>query len=239
MKKLYLFLAAIAISMTGFSQGRTVDISLDEIISPKSIHSGVTIQVHAVFKNNGPDDVKMSDTIWYRSVLQTTPTQWLLRAPGKILKTGDTLHLRMFINGYTFTGTANSNFCVQTLNVNRSADSSKVELTTGANNSLCETIWFTDGTSSAFSLSKNIADLKIYPNPVVGEATVTFTNPEGAEVTAEVMDLTGKVVKTVDLGYHSVGEQSIRLNATDLESGIYFIKLNAGEFTTTRKFTVQ
>jgi hypothetical protein len=239
MKKFYVIVALLATSFAGFSQGRTVDLSISEIISPKSIHSGVTIQVKAVVKNNGPDDIKLNDTILYRSVLQTSPTNWLARSAGKVMKTGDTIHVLMNINGYNFTGTANSNFCVQTVGVNRSMDSLKVEITSGTNNSLCETIWFSDGTSGVFSLKAEIADARLYPNPAIDQATIRFTNPETSDVTVEVMDLTGKVVSRLDAGTKGVGEQELELNVQDLDAGIYMYKLTAGKYIVTKKFTVQ
>jgi hypothetical protein len=239
MKKLYVIVALLATSFAGFSQGRTIDLQISEIISPKSIHSGVTVQVKAVMKNNGPADFNMTDTILYRSVLQTTPTQWLATRPGRILKTGDTMHLNMNITGYSFTGTANTTFCVQVIGVNRSMDSVKVELTTGVNNLLCETIWFTDGTSGVLSMNAQIADATIYPNPVIGQAVIRFTNPEAAAVTVEIMDLTGKTVKTIEAGTRNVGEQTIELDALNLDSGVYMYTLTSGKYIVTKKFTVQ
>jgi|GEM_PF-4907235 len=239
MKKLYTIIALCALSLSAFSQGRSVDLAVDDILSPESIKSGVAIQVKAVLKNGGPDDLKMGDTLLYRAVLVNTPTQWLGVTVPRVLRMGDTIHVNMVINGYTFTGNVNNNFCIQAIGANRSADSLKVEATTGANNSLCETVWYSDGTSSVFSLTGQLSDATVYPNPATTEATIRFTNPEAAEVSVEIMDISGKVVKTMAAEHMDVGEQELEIDCTDMESGIYFYKLSSGKFTVTKKFTVQ
>lgn len=238
MKKLYILVAIVATSLTGFSQGRTVDLQVSEIISPTSIHSGQTIYMKAVLTNNGPDDITMSDTLFYRSVLGTNPTNLLGVRPPRIMKTNDTLHVNMVINGFTFTGTAHQNFCVQAAAQNRSTDSVKLETTTAANNSLCETVWYSDGTGNVFSLTSQLDGAKMFPNPVVDNAVVRFTNPEAGEVTLEIMDLNGRVISSVT-EMKNAGTEEFDVNVSELNAGVYLYKVTSGQHTVTKKFSVQ
>jgi hypothetical protein len=238
MKKLYFLVALVATSLASFSQGRSVDLEVSEIISPKSIHSGVTIVVKAVLKNNGPDDLTMSDTLLYRGVVITTPTQFLALRPGRVLKMNDTMHINMQITNFTFQGTANQNFCIQAAVTNRSMDSVKIETTTGANNTRCEVIWYSDGTSGIFTLGSKLDGAKMFPNPVVDNAIVRFNNPEAGEVTLNIMDLSGRVISTQTENKNS-GTEEFEVNVAELSAGIYLYKVTSGQHTVTKKFTVQ
>ncbi|MEO6902305.1 MAG: T9SS type A sorting domain-containing protein [Bacteroidia bacterium] len=80
--------------------------------------------------------------------------------------------------------------------------------------------------------------LTIYPNPVAAIAMVSYTLINASTVTIQVMDVVGKTVKMVALGNQSSGKQEYQLNLELLTSGIYLVKLNAGETTETFKLTV-
>jgi hypothetical protein len=82
---------------------------------------------------------------------------------------------------------------------------------------------------TTFSLSQN------YPNPFNPETTIQFALPEASQVKISVYNVMGQEVaqlleRYIDAGYHSVG-----WNATDIPSGIYFYKINAGNFTDVKK----
>lgn len=81
----------------------------------------------------------------------------------------------------------------------------------------------------------------IYPNPFNPETTISYYLTESSEVTLEVYNLKGQIVKTFQEGYKEANiNYSINWNAKDTNSktnssGIYFIKLKAGDLTEVRR----
>jgi len=80
-----------------------------------------------------------------------------------------------------------------------------------------------------FSLQQN------YPNPFNPETNVSFSVKEKSEVTIVIYDINGKEVTKLANGVYQPGNYSIKWNATDFTSGIYFYKMTAGNFTEVRK----
>jgi hypothetical protein len=70
--------------------------------------------------------------------------------------------------------------------------------------------------------------MKVYPNPVNGEARVDFylSNPEN--VVLNLYNSTGQLVRSENKGSFPGGNQECTLNAQNLPSGIYVMKLQAG-----------
>ena len=77
------------------------------------------------------------------------------------------------------------------------------------------------------------------PNPVQGQATFSFAVREAQRVTITVYDVMGREVRTVYRGTPPAEEnQTVRLQGRDLSSGIYFVRLVAGDHVKTRRVTV-
>ncbi|MFZ1321861.1 MAG: CHRD domain-containing protein [Ignavibacteria bacterium] len=85
------------------------------------------------------------------------------------------------------------------------------------------------GTPENFELSQN------YPNPFNPETNIDFTIPENGNVSLQLYDYTGRLVKTLFGGFKSAGYYSYKLNASDISSGIYFYKLESGNQSITKK----
>jgi len=68
-------------------------------------------------------------------------------------------------------------------------------------------------------------DLRVYPNPAAEFSTVSFETPEAGQVTVRLTDVTGKVVRALDLGYRAAGRFAESLNLGDLNSGVYFAEV--------------
>lgn len=83
--------------------------------------------------------------------------------------------------------------------------------------------------STEFNLSQN------YPNPFNPETTIEFSLPERSSARIVLINILGQVVKEVSNGYYSAGRHQIKLNASNLPSGVYFCKLDAGNFTSVKK----
>ncbi|HUU28590.1 MAG TPA: two-component regulator propeller domain-containing protein [archaeon] len=95
------------------------------------------------------------------------------------------------------------------------------------------------GLPRVFSLSQNS------PNPFNPSTTISYSIPEGilTPVSLKVYDLRGKLARTLIQGARPAGVYSVYWDGTDeagrqLSSGVYFYRLQAGEFTQTRKMVL-
>jgi hypothetical protein len=76
------------------------------------------------------------------------------------------------------------------------------------------------------------ADIKLYPNPISGLMTLQFSTPLVGEIEVNVYDESGRFVRQLFKGY--MREENKQLHVR-LPAGIYFVRLNAGDFTATKK----
>jgi hypothetical protein len=82
---------------------------------------------------------------------------------------------------------------------------------------------------SEFALMKN------YPNPFNAQTVIDYQLPTTSDVKLEVYNLLGKKVATLVDKEQQAGYKSVTWDASDVSSGIYFYKLNAGEYTGTMR----
>ncbi|MCA9742443.1 T9SS type A sorting domain-containing protein [candidate division KSB1 bacterium] len=82
---------------------------------------------------------------------------------------------------------------------------------------------------SAYELSQN------YPNPFNPSTSIQYALPKTGQVSIVLFNTLGQKVKTLVDEVKQAGTHRIRLNATELPSGIYFYKIVAGDFTSTKK----
>ncbi len=77
-----------------------------------------------------------------------------------------------------------------------------------------------------------------WPNPFDNNTMIKFTLANNEMCSFEVVDVTGKVVKSIDLGSRGAGQHQIELNANEFNKGIYFYTLTAGDSKMTKKMVV-
>lgn len=85
------------------------------------------------------------------------------------------------------------------------------------------------GSSIVFSLAQN------YPNPFNPKTNIRFQLPKDSFVSLKIFDLLGTEVSTLINEEQSAGIHDIDFNASDLPSGIYFYRIQAGNFIDTKK----
>ena len=86
-------------------------------------------------------------------------------------------------------------------------------------------------------MTENV-QLNIYPNPVRNIAQMNITLTEGANVSYQIYDLSGRMVANSELGFYGQGEHTMTFKAENLASGTYIIRVMAGNKAETAKFLV-
>ncbi|MDR9420004.1 cohesin domain-containing protein [Gracilimonas sp.] len=84
-------------------------------------------------------------------------------------------------------------------------------------------------TPSEFQLKQN------YPNPFNPTTQITYNIPEASNVTLEVYNALGQKVSTLVNNRMPMGSHTVTFNAENLTSGVYFARIQAGNFVTTKK----
>jgi hypothetical protein len=80
-----------------------------------------------------------------------------------------------------------------------------------------------------------VALLQAGPNPFKESATIRYTVPRDAFVKVGLYDALGRKVATLVSGQHREGSYETQLDGRDLASGLYFCRLNAGEYQETMR----
>jgi hypothetical protein len=77
-----------------------------------------------------------------------------------------------------------------------------------------------------------------YPNPFNPETSIRIAIRSGGFVSLKVFDVAGREVLTGVQEVLKPGVYNVQLNTSELPSGVYFYRLNAGAFTATKKMTL-
>jgi hypothetical protein len=90
-----------------------------------------------------------------------------------------------------------------------------------------------DETSSkithSFELSQN------YPNPFNPSTLISYQLPTGSFVALKVFDVLGREVETLVNERQNAGNHSVQFNASNLPSGVYFYRIEAGTYHDAKK----
>ncbi|MBC8043306.1 MAG: T9SS type A sorting domain-containing protein, partial [Rhizobacter sp.] len=163
--------------------------------------------------------VMASETLGYISgaggtILITTDggTSWTAQSSG----TGDTLNSIVVLPNGTGVGVGNNGTAV---------------ITNTGGNVLATGEGETPASSkpNAFGLKQN------YPNPFNPSTTIRYELAAPSDVKLNVFDVLGREVATLVNQRQSAGNYRVGFNASNLSSGIYFYRLQTGNFTQTKK----
>ena len=88
------------------------------------------------------------------------------------------------------------------------------------------------------AIPENFALAQNYPNPFNPATEITFSIPKAQIVTLKIFTILGAEVATLVNQPMQPGEYSVRFDAGNLPSGLYFYRLSAGSYTQTKKMTL-
>jgi len=74
-----------------------------------------------------------------------------------------------------------------------------------------------------------------YPNPFSPSTTIEYFCPKPGHVTLKIFNPSGQVLETLVDGYRSAGSHQVVWQPKELPSGLYFYRIEAGEFSLTKK----
>ena len=78
-----------------------------------------------------------------------------------------------------------------------------------------------------------------YPNPFNASTQIRFNLQKSGPVTLKVYNLLGMEIETLLSGLKTAGVYIVTWNADGLPSGLYLVRLKAGEFIQTKKLLLQ
>jgi len=83
-----------------------------------------------------------------------------------------------------------------------------------------------------FALNQN------YPNPFNPSTTIRFSLPKSESVTLKVYNILGEEIRTVVNSRLEAGDYTWAFDGSNLASGIYYYRIEAGEFQDVRKMVL-
>jgi len=97
---------------------------------------------------------------------------------------------------------------------------------------------FTTSAEEALNLPAEVELAQNYPNPFNPTATIKFGVPQQSKVTLEVFDVLGRKVRTLVNETKAAGRYSVRFDAQQLSSGLYFYRLVSGQKMIVKQMTL-
>jgi len=79
----------------------------------------------------------------------------------------------------------------------------------------------------------------VYPNPVLQSATVSFSLKKASLVTITIMDIKGKLLRTIAAERFSEGSHQVKFNRNSLVAGTYFLQVKTVDGSTMKKIIIE
>ncbi len=89
--------------------------------------------------------------------------------------------------------------------------------------------------------SQSLVDptLRAFPNPSIGQVTITFTNPDEEVVSVEVLDMSGRVVASLFRQVTNIGQEyRVDFNGHALPNGVYITRMSSNSRVVIEKIMI-
>ena len=90
--------------------------------------------------------------------------------------------------------------------------------------------------SGRFKLIATGSYFQNYPNPFNPSTTIKYELPKSSELGLSVSDVFGREVAILVNDRREAGVHEVKFDDSNLASGVYFYRIEAGNFVQTRKF---
>lgn len=80
--------------------------------------------------------------------------------------------------------------------------------------------------------------LNNYPNPFNPVTNIKFDLPKDVFITIKICDLRGREIKTIVNEFKNAGSYIVSFNGSELASGVYFYRIQAGDFVQTKRMVL-
>ncbi|HYV92905.1 MAG TPA: T9SS type A sorting domain-containing protein [Chitinophagales bacterium] len=80
--------------------------------------------------------------------------------------------------------------------------------------------------------------MTVSPNPMSELSVINFDLAAEENVLLQIFDVSGRLIATLADEAMSAGDHNLQWNAADVNSGIYFLKMEAGEYSATEKISI-
>ena len=87
-------------------------------------------------------------------------------------------------------------------------------------------------------LPDNIKLFSAYPNPFNPITTLDFTLPQTMDVSIIIYDMQGRVISNLISGVMQSGYHTVSWDAEHHSTGLYFVQMVVGDFSSTQKLVV-
>jgi hypothetical protein len=77
-----------------------------------------------------------------------------------------------------------------------------------------------------------------YPNPFNAATTISFDIPFENKVTLSIYNMLGQRIENLVDGWLSAGHHAVNWDASTYSSGVYFYRLQYGDYISTRKMNL-
>jgi hypothetical protein len=100
-----------------------------------------------------------------------------------------------------------------------------------------DTGWVADADEPRPEIPQEI-NVNVYPNPFNSQSQITFSVPRSGKAGINLYNLSGQKVRNIANGHYAPGEHTVMLNGEGLASGIYFVRVEAGEMRAVKKIVL-
>lgn len=94
-------------------------------------------------------------------------------------------------------------------------------------------------TASTDEISNNMFAVSLYPNPVQDNMTIKYKLTNVSDVQIQITDVSGKEINTLNYNGAQKGENTISVNTSSLNSGVYLVNIKSDGGSATKRFIVQ